>query len=64
MAIAFNNIPTTVRTPGVVVEIDNSRALTGLVGTILRRVCLMNSILTTSKRVTDGGQTRLVFRQA
>lgn len=31
MAITFNNIPTTVRTPGVYVEIDNSRALQGLV---------------------------------
>ncbi len=31
MAITFNNIPTTVRTPAVYVEIDNSRALTGLV---------------------------------
>ena len=31
MAISFNNIPTTVRTPGVYNEIDNSRALQGLV---------------------------------
>jgi phage tail sheath gpL-like len=30
-AIEFNNIPTTIRTPGVYVEIDNSRALKGLV---------------------------------
>jgi len=30
MAITFNNIPTTVRTPGGYVEIDNSRALQGL----------------------------------
>lgn len=29
--ITFNNIPTTVRTPGAYVEIDNSRALKGLV---------------------------------
>lgn len=29
--ITFNNIPTTQRTPGVFVEIDNSRALKGLV---------------------------------
>lgn len=29
--ITFNNIPTTVRTPGAYVEIDNSRALQGLV---------------------------------
>ncbi len=29
--ITFNNIPDTVRTPGVYVEIDNSRALQGLV---------------------------------
>lgn len=28
--IAFNNIPTTIRTPGVYTEIDNSRALQGL----------------------------------
>jgi len=31
MAISFNNIPDTVRTPGAYVEIDNSRALKGLV---------------------------------
>jgi len=31
MTIAFNNIPTTVRTPGVYAEIDNSRALQGLI---------------------------------
>ena len=30
MAIAFNNIPTTIRTPGAFVEVDNSRALKGL----------------------------------
>jgi phage tail sheath gpL-like len=31
MAISFNNVPTTIRTPGTYVEIDNSRALQGLV---------------------------------
>lgn len=31
MAITFNNIPTTIRTPGAYIEIDNSRALKGLV---------------------------------
>jgi len=31
MAISFNNVPTSIRTPGVYLEIDNSRALTGLV---------------------------------
>lgn len=30
MAISFNNIPNTIRTPGVYVEVDNSRALKGL----------------------------------
>jgi phage tail sheath gpL-like len=30
MAITFNNIPTTIRTPGMYTEIDNSRALQGL----------------------------------
>ena len=30
MAISFNNIPDTIRTPGTYVEIDNSRALKGL----------------------------------
>lgn len=30
MAISFNNIPNTIRTPGVYGEIDNSRALQGL----------------------------------
>jgi phage tail sheath gpL-like len=30
MAISFNNIPTSVRTPGTFAEIDNSRALQGL----------------------------------
>lgn len=30
MAISFNNIPDTLRVPGVYTEIDNSRALTGL----------------------------------
>jgi phage tail sheath gpL-like len=30
MAISFNNIPTNTRTPGVYVEVDNSRALQGL----------------------------------
>ena len=30
MAISFNNIPTTIRTPGVHAEIDNSRALKNL----------------------------------
>ncbi len=30
MAITFNNIPTTIRTPGAYVEVDNSRALQGL----------------------------------
>lgn len=30
MAISFNNIPTSIRTPGVFVEVDNSRALGGL----------------------------------
>ena len=29
--ITFNNIPTTIRTPGTFVEIDNSRAIKGLV---------------------------------
>ncbi len=29
--ISFNNIPTTIRTPGVFTEVDNSRALQGLV---------------------------------
>ena len=31
MAISFNNIPTTIRTPGAYIEIDNSRALKGLI---------------------------------
>lgn len=31
MAITFNNIPTTIRTPGAYTEVDNSRALQGLV---------------------------------
>jgi len=31
MAITFNNIPDTIRTPGAYVEIDNSRALKGLI---------------------------------
>jgi phage tail sheath gpL-like len=31
MAIVFNNVPTTTRTPGTYAEIDNSRALQGLV---------------------------------
>lgn len=31
MAISFNNIPTTIRTPGVYTEVDSSRALKGLV---------------------------------
>lgn len=31
MAISFNNIPDTIRTPGAYIEIDNSRALKGLV---------------------------------
>jgi len=31
MALNFNGIPTTIRTPGTYVEIDNSRALKGLV---------------------------------
>jgi len=31
MAISFNNIPKGIRTPGAYAEIDNSRALTGLV---------------------------------
>ncbi len=31
MAITFNNIPTTIRTPGTYIEVDSSRALTGLV---------------------------------
>ena len=31
MSITFNNVPTTLRTPGVYVEIDNSRALKGLI---------------------------------
>jgi phage tail sheath gpL-like len=31
MAISFNNVPTTIRTPNVYLEVDNSRALQGLV---------------------------------
>ena len=31
MAITFNNVPATMRTPGTYVEIDSSRALTGLI---------------------------------
>ncbi|KKL65098.1 hypothetical protein LCGC14_2158410, partial [marine sediment metagenome] len=31
MTISFNNIPDTIRTPGVYAEIDNSRALRGLI---------------------------------
>lgn len=31
MAIAFNNIPTTIRTPNTYIEVDNSRALQNLV---------------------------------
>ena len=30
MAISFNNIPDTIRTPGSYAEVDNSRALQGL----------------------------------
>ncbi len=31
MSISFNNVPTIIRTPGVYTEVDNSRALQGLV---------------------------------
>jgi phage tail sheath gpL-like len=32
MAISFNNIPENIRTPGTYIEVDNSRALKGLIG--------------------------------
>ena len=47
MVIAFNNIPTTLRTPGAFVEIDSSRALKGLVQN-------PHTVLILGQKETDG----------
>lgn len=47
MTIAFNNIPTTIRTPGAYTEIDNSRALQGLVAN-------PHKVLIVGQKTSDG----------
>ena len=52
MAISFNNIPNTTRTPGVFVEIDNSQALQGLADNPHKALILAQKI--------DGGGSKNV----
>lgn len=52
MAISFNNIPDTVRTPGTYVEIDNSRALTGLT-TNPHKALILGQKITAGSAETD-----------
>lgn len=54
--ISFNNIPTTQRTPGAFVEIDNSRALKGLVQNPHR-------VLIVGQKDTGGSVGALVLKQ-
>jgi phage tail sheath gpL-like len=55
MAISFNNIPTTIRTPGVFTEIDNSRALGN------RLVQNPHVALMIGQRTTEGSVAPLVL---
>ncbi len=50
MAISFNNIPNTIRTPGGYVEIDNSRALKGLTAN-------PHKVLILGQKETDGTES-------
>jgi len=52
MAISFNNIPTTIRLPGAYNEIDNSRALTGLVQNP-HKVLILGQKITAGTAATD-----------
>lgn len=56
MAIAFNNIPTTLRTPGAFVEVDNSRALKGLVQN-------PHKALIIGQKDTTGSVSTLILKQ-
>lgn len=51
MAIQFNNIPDSIRTPGVYVEIDNSRALKGLYANP-HKALIIGAMLTGTKSET------------
>ncbi len=53
MAISFNNIPTTLRVPGVYTEIDNSRALKGLVSNPHKVLILGQKIVTEGTAVLN-----------
>lgn len=50
MAVTFNNIPTTIRTPNVYLEVDNSRALKGLFSNPYKALIL-------GEKVTEGSGT-------
>ena len=57
MAITFNNIPTTLRTPAVYVEVDNSRAIKGLVAN-------PHKVLIIGQQVSGGGSAaKLALKQ-
>ena len=57
MAITFNNIPTTLRTPGTYVEVDNSRAIKGLVAN-------PHKVLIIGQQVSGGGSAaKLALKQ-
>jgi len=57
MAISFNNIPTTLRTPAVYVEVDNSRAIKGLVAN-------PHKVLIIGQQVSGGGSAaKLALKQ-
>jgi len=52
MPISFNEIPITLRTPGTYVEIDNSRALSGLLG-IEQKLLLIGQRLSTGETAAE-----------
>ena len=54
--ITFNNIPTTQRTPGVFVEVDNSRALKGLIANPHR-------VLIVGQKEATGSASALALKQ-
>ena len=58
--ITFNNIPTTIRTPGTFVEIDNSRAIKGLVANP-HKVLILGQKLSGASNMTGTAGTNAVM---
>jgi len=53
--IAFNNVPTTIRTPGIYTEVDNSRALAGLAQNPHRALIIGQKRVGTGAGTVDNG---------